>query len=173
MLFSVKIQTCLLSSVEFLCLACGLGILFEVVLCKSVPLVHQCQRETETPRHSRQALSQRSQAQKKLFNRSNFKISYGFMNNTKQIIDNHHKRILTASIQTDDTAATTAAPTKTCNYRRKNTSPLDGNCLQSPVIYQATVTRKDNSIRKKRTSDVYFVNKPLSAAGISEDNALG
>ena len=94
------------------------------------------------------------------------------MNNTKQIIDNHHKRILTASIQTDDTAATTAAPTKTCNYRRKNTSPLDGNCLQSPVIYQATVTRKD-TIRKKRTSDVYFVNKPLSAAGISEDNALG
>ena len=95
------------------------------------------------------------------------------MNNTKQIIDNHHKRILTASIQTDDTAtaaaAAAAAPTKTCNYRRKNTSPLDGNCLQSPVIYQATVTRKDNSIRKKRTSDVYFVNKPLSAAGVSED----
>ena len=153
---------------------CGLYILFEVVLCKSVPLVHQCQHETETPRHSRQALSQRSQAcSEKLFNRNNIKISYGCMNNTKQIIDNHHKRILTASIQTDDTAATTAAPTKTCNYRRKNKSPLDGNCLQSPVIYQATVTRKDNSIRKKRTSDVYFVNKPLSAAGISEDNALG
>ena len=43
---------------------CGLCILFEVVLCKSVPLVHQCQQETQTPRHSREALSQRSQAQK-------------------------------------------------------------------------------------------------------------
>ena len=42
------------------------------------------------------------------------------MNNTKQIIDNHNKRILTASIQIDD-------------------------CLQSSVIYQATVTRKDNN----------------------------
>ena len=32
------------------------------------------------------------------------------MNNTKQIIDNHNKRILTASIQIDNTA-TAAAPT--------------------------------------------------------------
>ena len=27
----------------------------------------------------------------------------------------------------------------------KNTCPLDGNCLQPSVIYQATVTRKDNN----------------------------
>ena len=47
-------------------------------------------------------------------------------------------RILTVSIQTDDTAAAA-----TCNCRQKNKYPLDGNCLQSSVIYQATVTRKD------------------------------
>ena len=70
------------------------------------------------------------------------------MNKTKQIIDNHNKRILTASIQIDDTATAAAATidnNKTCNCRQKNTCPLDGNCLQSSVIYQATVTRKDNN----------------------------
>ena len=34
---------------------------------------------------------------------------------------------------------------KTCNCRQKNTCPLNGNCLQSSVIYQATVTRSDNN----------------------------
>ena len=32
-----------------------------------------------------------------------------------------------------------------CNYRQKNTCPLKRNYLQSSLIYQATVTRKDNS----------------------------
>ena len=45
---------------------------------------------------------------RKIFNRNTIKISYSYMNNTKQIIDNHNKRILTASIQTDD-AATAAS----------------------------------------------------------------
>ena len=31
------------------------------------------------------------------------------------------------------------------NCRQNNTCSLDGNCLQSSVIYQATVTRKDNN----------------------------
>ena len=85
---------------------------------------------------------------RKIFNRNTIKISYSCMNNTKQIIDNHNKRILTASIQIDDTATAAAAAidnNKTCNCRQKNTCPLDGNCLQSSVIYEATVTRKDNN----------------------------
>ena len=85
---------------------------------------------------------------RKIFNRNTIKISYSCMNNTKQIIDNHNKRILTAPIQIDDTATAAAAAidnNKTCNCRQKNTCPLDGNCLQSSVIYQATVTRKDNN----------------------------
>ena len=67
------------------------------------------------------------------------------MNNTKQIIDNHNKRILTASIQTDDTAAAATINNKACNCRQKNACLLDGNCLQPSEIYQATVTRKDNN----------------------------
>ena len=70
------------------------------------------------------------------------------MNNAKQIIDNHNKQILKSYTQANDTA--TANPNtiqnkKTCNCRQKNTCPLEGNCLQSSVIYQATVTRNDNN----------------------------
>ena len=68
------------------------------------------------------------------------------MNNTKQIIDNHNKCILNSSKHINDTADNTnTKDTKTCNCRQKNTCPLNRNCLQSSLIYQATVTRKDNS----------------------------
>ena len=67
------------------------------------------------------------------------------MKNTKQIIDNHNKRILNPPIHTDETA-NNATSNKTCNCRQKNTCPLNGNCLQSSVIYQAIVKRKDNNI---------------------------
>ena len=68
------------------------------------------------------------------------------MNNTKQIIDSHNKHILTASMPTDDTATTTINNKKTCNCRQKNACPLNGNCLQSSVIFQATITCKDNNM---------------------------
>ena len=51
----------------------------------------------------------------KIFNRNTIKISYSCVNKTKQIIDNHNKGILTASIQRDDTAATAIINNKTCN----------------------------------------------------------
>ena len=83
---------------------------------------------------------------RKIFNRNTIKISYSCMNNTKQIIDNHNKRILNSSKHINDTADNTnTKDSKTCNCRQKNTCPLNGNCLQSSLIYQATVTRKDNS----------------------------
>ena len=62
---------------------------------------------------------------RKIFNRNTIKISYSCMTNTKQIIDNHNKRILTASIQVDDTAAAAIINNKTCNRRQKNACPLD------------------------------------------------
>jgi len=88
---------------------------------------------------------------RKIFNRNTIKISYSCMNNTKQIIDNHNKRIITASSATEiANSAPTTTNNKTCNCRQKDTCPLDGNCLQTSVIYQATVTRKDNN-----TSETY------------------
>ena len=83
---------------------------------------------------------------RKIFNRNIIKISYSHMNNTEQIIDNHNNCILYSSKHINDTADNTnTKDTKTCNCRQKNTCPLNGNCLQSSLIYQATVTRKDNS----------------------------
>ena len=69
-------------------------------------------------------------------------ISYSCMSNTKRIIDNHNKQILKSS----ELTANTGKDNKTCNCRQKNTCPLNGNCLQSSVVYQATVTRQDNNI---------------------------
>ena len=81
---------------------------------------------------------------RKIFNRNTIKISYSCMNNTKQIIDNHNKRILNSSKHADE-PADNAVDSKSCNCRQKNTCPLKGNCLQSSVIYQATVVRNDNN----------------------------
>ncbi|CAH3035607.1 unnamed protein product, partial [Pocillopora meandrina] len=61
------------------------------------------------------------------------------MPNMGSIINNHNKKILINNNTT---------PQNGCNYMQlptKNTCPLDGNCLQPSVIYQATVTRKDNN----------------------------
>ena len=91
---------------------------------------------------------------RKNFNRNTIKVSFSCMNNTKQIIDNYNKRILSPSEHIDSTADSTAINTKdnkTCNCRQNNTCPLNGNYLQSSVLYQATVTRKDNS-----TSETYI-----------------
>ena len=80
---------------------------------------------------------------RKIFNRNTIKISYSCMNNTKQIIDNHNKRILKSS-EHNDTPTSKTKDNKTCKCRQKDACPLDGNCLQPSVIYQATVTSKDN-----------------------------
>ena len=67
---------------------------------------------------------------RKIFNRNTIKISYSYMNNTEQIIDNHNNCILNSSKHINDTADNTnTKDTKTCNCRQKNTCPLNGNCL--------------------------------------------
>ena len=81
---------------------------------------------------------------RKIFNRNTIKISYSCMNNTKQIIDNHNKRLLNSFGNTSVPADNTKN-NKTCNCRQKNACPLNGNCLQSSVVYQATVTWNDNN----------------------------
>ena len=50
------------------------------------------------------------------------------------------------SLKSSELTANTGKDNKTCNCRQKNTCPLNRNCLQSSVVYQATVTRQDNNI---------------------------
>ena len=67
------------------------------------------------------------------------------MNNTKQTIANRNKCILNSSKHIDDTADNTnTKDTKTCSCKQ-NTCPPNRNCLQSSLIYQASITRKDNN----------------------------
>ena len=83
---------------------------------------------------------------RRIFNCNTIKICYSCMNNTKQIINNHNKHILNSSKHINDTTDNTnTKDTKNCSCRQKITCPLNGNCLQSSLIYQATVTCKDNS----------------------------
>ena len=89
---------------------------------------------------------------REIFNCKSIKICYGCKNNTKQTIANHNKCNLNSSKHIDDTADdTNTKDTKPCSCQQKNTCSLNGNCLQSSLIYQATITRKDNS-----TTEMYI-----------------
>ena len=63
----------------------------------------------------------------KVFNRNNVKLSYSSMPNFASIINSHNKKILNENI---------AKPTSaSCNSRIKSSCTLDGNCLQSSLVY--------------------------------------
>jgi predicted GIY-YIG superfamily endonuclease len=68
----------------------------------------------------------------KIFNRNNVKVSYSCTKNMKAVINSHNSQILN-NIETNQGM-------RTCNCLRKNQCPLNGNCLISNSIYEATVT---------------------------------
>ena len=72
---------------------------------------------------------------RKLFNRNNVKISYSCMNNIGQTISAHN----TALLQQQKSTATA----RECNCRDRNSCPLEGKCLTTSIIYQASVTTND------------------------------
>jgi hypothetical protein len=76
---------------------------------------------------------------RKILNRNTIKISYSCMPNMKQIISTHNKSTMKA-VKTEEPTQIT----RNCNCRKQQTCPLEGNCLTSEVVYQATVTRQDN-----------------------------
>ena len=78
---------------------------------------------------------------RKIFNKNKVKISYSCMPNIKQTIDNQNKQ----KLRLFNNSATENEESKPCNCRKKDECPLDGNCLQAAVIYQAKVTRTDNN----------------------------
>ena len=59
------------------------------------------------------------------------------MANIKAIISQHNKRIIKNK--------SLAETRKTCNCRKNNTCPMEGNCLASDVIYKATVKTPNNT----------------------------
>ena len=70
------------------------------------------------------------------------------MPNVKQIIDGHNKAIP----KTAETAQPQKNEGNTCSCRKKEDCPLNGECLVSEVVYQATVTTGD--IRRSHSYSV-------------------
>ena len=70
----------------------------------------------------------------KIFNRNTIKVSYSCLPNLEQIISSHNKKVLRSS-STDNTVK------KLCNCRNGSQDcPLQGNCLNSSLIYKAEVS---------------------------------
>ena len=81
----------------------------------------------------------------KIFNKNNLKISYSCTPNTKTIIDQQNRKLL--SITSPSPGESTQPlhtvrkkkTEKTCNCRNKDLCPLNQKCLQERVVYKATV----------------------------------
>ena len=66
----------------------------------------------------------------KIFNKNNVKVSYSCMPNMKSIINKHNKKIDTPPRENIE---------RTCNCIRKEHCPMNQNCLQKNVVYEATI----------------------------------
>ena len=71
----------------------------------------------------------------KLINRNTVKISYRCTPNLAKMISGHNSKILKERLP--------KPLVKTCNCSRKKVCPLNGQCLEKNVVYQATVTSSD------------------------------
>ena len=69
------------------------------------------------------------------------KVSYSCMENAASIISKHNQRI-TREKQS-------VSPQRTCNCRKPDQCPLDGNCLTTGLVYKAMVTTTDSSVIKQ------------------------
>ena len=74
----------------------------------------------------------------KIINKNTIKLSYSCMNDIKQSIANHNEAILSKEKIKEEQK-------KLCNCRNRTLCPLQGNCLQKGVVYQATVTQTNTT----------------------------
>jgi hypothetical protein len=71
----------------------------------------------------------------KIFNKNTVKLSYSCTTNMENLISTANKN----KLQRVDNPCQQQQPQKACNCRVANTCPLNGNCLDNNIIYQATV----------------------------------
>ncbi|GFO46053.1 hypothetical protein PoB_007255800 [Plakobranchus ocellatus] len=74
-----------------------------------------------------------------MINRKTKKFSYNCMPNVKSMITAHNK----SGLAQKEIGVESIAQ---CNCRDRKACPLENNCLQDSVIYQATVTHKGNQV---------------------------
>ena len=73
----------------------------------------------------------------KIFNKNTVKVSYSCMKNMDSIISGHNHNILNPKQRSFG-----------CNCRKKDSCPLNGECLTPKVIYRADVTNEANNDQK-------------------------
>ena len=69
-----------------------------------------------------------------IFNKNNIKISYSCMPNIGDIIKGHNSKIIKSNSQKQQNEP------KSCNCRNQKLCPLSGFCLESDIVYKATVS---------------------------------
>ena len=72
----------------------------------------------------------------KIFNRNTLKLSYSCTSNIETIITNHNKAVI-------DKFKPSETKKKNCNCRKANKCPMNRNCQNESIIYQAEVTTSD------------------------------
>ena len=78
----------------------------------------------------------------RIFKKSTVKIREGCMKNIKSVISSHNKSIWNPRMTSLG-----------CNCRKKESFPLNGQCLKSQLVYRATVTNAANKDMKKYIRD--------------------
>ena len=91
----------------------------------------------------------RGHALRAIFNRNTLKLSYSCMPSVKSVIDAHNKRLLQPT-EVD------APSRKLCNCRKKDQCPLNNQCLEKSVIYQAIVTSVEGTESYVGLTDTEF-----------------
>ena len=76
----------------------------------------------------------------KIFNKNTIKLSYSCMPNIRSKINGHNKILQPKP----------AEPQKLCNCLVKEDCPLNGLCLTSSILYQATIKCSDSKYKQKR-----------------------
>ena len=76
----------------------------------------------------------------KIFNKNTIKLSYSCMPNIRSKINGHNKILQPKP----------AEPQKLCNCLVKEDCPLNGLCLRSSILYQATIKCSDSKYKQKK-----------------------
>ena len=74
----------------------------------------------------------------KLFNNNNTKVSYSCMTNVEKTMSSHNKKVLSKEV--DKRQLNNCS----CKLKEDETCPLQGNCMDKGVVYEASVTTNDN-----------------------------
>ena len=75
----------------------------------------------------------------KIFNKNTLKVSYSCMPNMKSIINAHNMKILKPAAEVNYQ--------RKCNCKKKDECPLNQNCLQSCLVYEATISSNEPEYR--------------------------